>query len=502
MRIQYKLVSIFFIFSALLAISLMALFQWSMGKGMVEYVNAKDLRLSAPLVDVLAKRYAQEGSWASLRDNHRGFSTVIEAHLQALDEGLAARHELRPPPRPAAKEATQNASAETEFEYNEPPPRRANPPPRRNGLPPPGAEKPPQPRVSYALLDDKRQYVVGRYPQEDEYGYREIKRNEQLIGYLAIGKRDRLAEGFELNFVESQQQYMGLITLGLLLLSLLVAWPLARHLVKPIADLARAMTGLAQGQYGQKLQLKRNDEFAELNRDFNALSSTLASNETARKRWLGDISHELRTPVAVLKGELEAMLDGVRPLNMHAVESAHDEIKQLQRLIDDLHELTRTDMGTMHYRKTHLDLSRLADEQASKYRGMLAEKTIKLEVMLPGQAIMLLADGSRIQQLFANIFTNICKYATAADVCKLSLSVGKNVAQVIFEDNGPGVADEHLAHLFEHLYRVENSRNRKLGGSGLGLSICRQIVEAHQGEIRAEHSTLGGLAIIIRFPLL
>jgi two-component system, OmpR family, sensor histidine kinase BaeS len=503
MRIQYKLISIFFIFSALLAVSLMALFQWSIGKGMVEYVNAKDLRLSAPLVNVLANRFGEEGSWQSLRNNHLEFSGFVEDHLQTLEEEQGPRPEFRPPPpRRPGQNTARNTSPQSNSGAMEPPPHRANQPPRREALPPPDIDSPPQPRVSYALLDENKQYIVGRFPPRDKYGYREILFDGEVVGYLAIGKRDRLADGFELNFVERQQDYIGIITLGLLLLSLLVSWPLARHLVKPIADLAKAMTGLAQGRYGQKLQLKRNDEFAQLNRDFNALSSTLASNETARKRWLGDISHELRTPVAVLRGELEAMLDGVRPLDLRAVQSAHDEIRQLQRLIDDLHELTRTDIGTMHYRKSNLELGQLIDEQAEKYRGMLAEHGIKLAVNRPQKLAMLFADNNRLQQLFANIFTNICKYAADGDLCKLSLLLENNTAQVTIEDNGPGVEDEHLSHLFEHLYRVENSRNRKLGGSGLGLSICRQIVEAHQGEIRAERSTLGGLAIIICFPLL
>lgn len=500
MRIQYKLISIFFIFSALLAVSLMALFQWSIGKGMVEYVNAKDLRLAAPLVNVLSERFGEEGSWQSLRNNHREFSALIEAHLQTLEDEQGPRPEFRPPPRHSGQNTARQKAAHSSSAAMQPP-RRVNLPPRHEALPA-EIESPRQPRVSYALLDENKQYIVGRFPPRDQYGYREILFGGELVGYLAIGKRDRLAEGFELNFVERQQQYIGLVTLGLLLLSLLVSWPLARHLIKPIAELAKAMTGLAQGNYGQKLQLKRNDEFAQLNRDFNALSSTLASNEAARKRWLGDISHELRTPVAVLRGELEAMLDGVRPFDIRAVQSAHDETKQLQRLIDDLHELTRTDLGTMHYRKAKLELGQFIVEQADKYRGMLAEHGFKLSVKRPQNLVILFADGERLHQLFANIFTNICKYATDGNICQLSLKLENNAALVTVEDNGPGVQAKHLSHLFEHLYRVENSRNRKLGGSGLGLSICRQIVEAHQGEIWAEHSTLGGLAIIICFPLL
>lgn len=482
MRIQYKLISVFFLFSSLLVVSLMALFQWSIDRGMVDYVNAKELRAFEPLVKTLEERYKQQGSWQSLFANHQAFSYLVETQLQSFQ----SQADLRPlPPPPRSRPAGDKVRP------------RALPPPIRREQ-----RDRVQARVSHALLDAEKNYVVGRYPPQDEYSYLDISVDDKTVGYLAVGKRDKLTEGFELNFVERQQQYFGAVALGLLALSLIISWPLARHLVKPISALAHAMTRLTQGQYQQNLSLERNDEFARLNRDFNELAITLARNESARKRWLADISHELRTPVAVLKGELEAMIDGVRPLNIAQIESANDELKQLERLIEDLHELTRTDMGTMHYRKIEIDLVQCIQEEAEKYRHILNEQKMSLTLELPKQPVKMFADPNRLHQLFGNLFTNTSKYATDGDLCMLRLSVEGNTAYLVIEDNGLGVDEAHLGNLFEHLYRVESSRNRNLGGSGLGLSICRQIVEAHQGEISAQNSTLGGLAISISLPVI
>jgi two-component system sensor histidine kinase BaeS len=290
----------------------------------------------------------------------------------------------------------------------------------------------------------------------------------------------------------------------------LVTLPLARHIVEPIKLIAQGVHKLTQGDYQQSITLTRQDELSELSRDYNQLALTLAENETARKRWLANISHELRTPVAILRGELEAMLDKVRPLTLQNITSANDEVKHLQKLIDDLNLLTSADIGGMHYRKKHENLIDLIQGEEEKYRSYLADAGMILNLEFNTQKIDVYADKTRLCQLFENIINNCIKYSSANEL-SISLVVndlaskGTNNNQdyvvITFADNGVGVDDVHLQNLFEHLYRVEDSRNRKTGGSGLGLSICRHIVMAHQGEITAEQSILGGLAIVIKLPL-
>ena len=326
---------------------------------------------------------------------------------------------------------------------------------------------------------------------------------DRVVGFLAVSKRDHLTTGYELSFVEQQQRYIVLVALGLILVAMLIAIPLAAHFVRPIKRLTAAMSMLTSGEYQQRIDLKRKDEFAQLSRDYNELAATLQQNEQARKRWLTDISHELRTPVAVLKGELEAMLDGVRPLSLERIQSSNEEVKHLEKLLDDLHELTRNDLGTLHYRKESVDLIPLLREEANHYYTLLDEKNIEVKFgILPKQAIIF-GDTKRLKQLLGNLFTNTAKYASDGNILKVSAEVSQQQNEIYlrFEDNGAGVDAEDLPKLFEHLFRVENSRNRETGGSGLGLSICKKIVDAHHGKISAFASDLGGLGILIVLPM-
>jgi two-component system sensor histidine kinase BaeS len=204
------------------------------------------------------------------------------------------------------------------------------------------------------------------------------------------------------------------------------------------------------------------------------------------------------------------MLDKVRPLTPSNISSANDEVKHLQRLIDDLNLLTSTDVGGMGYRKEHEDLVVLILSEAEKYRCYLADAGIILSLNLKVKKAIIYADNNRLLQLFENIISNCIKYSSATQfnisvtISDLGDNPEKTIGETVtitFEDNGEGVEDSHLIHLFEHLYRVEDSRNRKTGGSGLGLSICRHIVIAHQGKISAHKAHLGGLAVIITLPL-
>jgi two-component system sensor histidine kinase BaeS len=159
----------------------------------------------------------------------------------------------------------------------------------------------------------------------------------------------------------------------------------------------------------------------------------------------------------------------------------------------------------MHYRKDSVELVSLLHNETQQYHLLLAEKGINIEFVTSVDTVTVFADEKRMKQLFDNLLTNAAKYAADGDLIKISVNVLPeqpiNFVEIIFEDNGQGVQDEHLGQLFEHLFRVENSRNRATGGSGLGLSICKKIVQAHHGNIHAFASALGGLGIKIVLPL-
>lgn len=500
MRIKNKLIAIFFVTSIALVIAQVLFMQWSIGKGMIDYVNKRELEVLSGVASSLADIYQKDGSWQEIDGHHQRLKNIIDLGL--TDSEFSRPSNKRPPNRPKGQ---RNKGGEDRPNRSESQ-KGMGPPPGRRGEdfgPPPGQNGPPKFEVSYALLDADKTFIAGLYPNHLDFSYVDIVVEDRVVGFLAVSNREHLTSGYELNFVKQQQRYIVFVALGLILVAMLIAIPLAGHFVRPIKRLTAAMSLLTSGDYQQRIDLKRKDEFAQLSRDFNELATTLQQNEQARKRWLADISHELRTPVAVLKGELESMLDGVRPLSIERIQSSNEEVKQLEKLLDDLHELTRNDLGTLHYRKEPLDLIALLREEVKHYSTLLTEKNIEVKFgLLPDNAIIF-ADTKRLKQLFANLFTNTAKYAGEGSMLKITVEVMQqlNEVQLRLEDNGPGVDEADFPKLFEHLFRVENSRNRETGGSGLGLSICKNIVEAHHGKISAFASDLGGLGILIILPM-
>jgi two-component system sensor histidine kinase BaeS len=495
MKIQNKLFLFLFLFSLSLVTMLVLLMQWSIGKGMVEYVHTKEIETLKPVVLQLKKEYEIDNSWQSMFGEHNKFRHLISEQFRGTDFEFQPKGHL--PERPFGRDhrPPNKASNNTENKHvSHHPKDRVRPPPLSKN------------EAHYALLDTNETLIVGRYIEKLEYTKTHIIINNQTVGFFLISKRNRLTQGYEFDFIEQQQHYLWLIALLTMTLVALVTFPLARHIVEPIKEITRGMHKLTHGDYQHSIDLKRQDELGELNRDYNELALTLTDNESTRKRWLANISHELRTPVAILRGELEAMLDNVRPITPKNIMSAHDEVKHLQRLIDDLNFLTSTEVGGMRYHKQHVNLLELMQGDTEKYSSYLADSGISLNVEFNSQAIFVYGDQTRLSQLFENIITNCIKYSSATAL-NISLTVGclnkknQEVIALLFEDNGKGVEDVHLEHLFEHLYRVDHSRNRKTGGTGLGLSICRHIVIAHQGVIIAKKSSIGGLAISIELPL-
>ena len=465
MKIHNKLFLILFSFSLILVTVLVLVIQWSIGKGMVEYVNNKEAEVLDPVITQLETEYKKYGDWSTLERNRKKFGDLLLLHLKD-SVFMVSPPPIKPPPHLS--------------HHRSPPEQQAG--------------------IYYALLDTNGQVVVGNYQKEFPYNKSIISVDQKEIGWLMIPKRKKIIDGYELAFIEQQQSYLWIISLvTMLFVGLLTAF-LARHLAEPVKLVTKGMHKLTQGEYQQKIKLNREDELGELARDFNELAITLYKNETARKRWLANISHELRTPVSILRGELEAMLDDVRPINKVNIGSANDEVKHLQHLINDLQVLTSADIGGMHYRKEMLNINDWLRKESVKYQSYLAAENIKLTINISVKEVMIFADNIRLCQLFENLINNCIKYSEASEV-KITSTLMGNSVQVIVEDNGVGVLTTHLAHLFEHLYRVDESRNRATGGAGLGLSICEHIVEAHQGSISAANSEMDGLAVIVKLPI-
>jgi two-component system sensor histidine kinase BaeS len=276
---------------------------------------------------------------------------------------------------------------------------------------------------------------------------------------------------------------------------------LARGFLAPIRRLARATHRLAAGDYAQRISVDRRDELGQLVDDFNAMAAKLQQAETARRAFLADVSHELRTPLAILRGEIEALQDGVRSLSPEALKSLQAEVGALSALVDDLHELTNADVGSVQYEHADVDIAGLLRATLYAFRDRFAARALAVDTAeVPDERVVVVGDSRRLTQLFNNLFENTLRYTDEGGRVEVGLRTSKDGVELDLQDSAPGVPKHLRPRLFERLFRVESSRNRALGGTGLGLALCRSIVEMHGGDIQASASGLGGLRIVVHLP--
>lgn len=325
--------------------------------------------------------------------------------------------------------------------------------------------------------------------------------NGKLIGWLMLDPIQKLTTEADVHFKDRQFAAIWAVAAIAMALSALLAWLLARTLLTPMRRIADATHRLAAGYYDTRVAPKRRDEIGRLAMDFNHLADTLSRNEAMRRTMMADISHELRTPLSVLRGELEALEDGVRAFTPEAMRSLSSEIGILTQLVNDLYELSLSDAGALAYRKVEVDLAGLLRDLQHSYDGRLAQVGLTAHWQLPGSPVILLADEDRLVQLFQNLLENSVRYTDAGGVLRIDLITHVDAVEVRVADSAPGVAESERQRLFERFYRAEASRSRASGGSGLGLAICRNIVEAHGGTITAQASDMGGVCMQVILPV-
>ncbi|AAR36510.2 HAMP domain-containing protein [Geobacter sulfurreducens] len=453
-------------------ISMVVIMTWSVDRGFLRYVNAMEQRQIDRLAAELEKRFAAAGNWDFLRRE-----PAMLARLVA--ESLPAREEMP-------------------FEPGPPGP-----------LPGDGMRPPPPPeRMVHHLterlliLDARREHVLPVDFSGDVAELKALRYKGAVAGYLGLAPRRKLSEAHQLRFIREQKLAVALVAGVVVCLAAGLSLLVAKRLVRPIRDLAGATGQLAAGRFDTRIPVASSDELGHLARDFNALALTLEKNEQARRQWVADISHELRTPLAVLRGEIEAIQDGVRQPSPDSIRSLHGEVLRLNRLVDDLYQLSLTDIGALAYRKEPLDLGRVLVGALVSYRAEFAGKGIAVrEEISVRQPITVFGDAERLQQLFVNLLDNVLKYTDIGGELLVRLTCHDGAVTVDLQDSVPGVPEEALGMLFERLYRVEGSRSRARGGAGLGLAICRNIVEAHNGTITARYSPLGGVWIAVTLPV-
>jgi two-component system sensor histidine kinase BaeS len=324
----------------------------------------------------------------------------------------------------------------------------------------------------------------------------------KAVAVVHMLKLKPVPDDVEARFLTSQYQSILVVSGVLLVAALLIAKWVANHWVRPLIEMQGATERIAQGAFETRLTTRRADEIGDAMRNINRMAEGLQRLEASRRQWIADMSHELRTPLTVLRGEIEALMDGVIPMSQRAILSLREEVLQLNALVDDLHLLAMADLRALPCYFEDMDAVVLVEGIVQRFSLRASQKGLALSIgSKPESPVMVRWDSKRIEQLLGNVLDNSLRYTDAPG--QIVVDILRSDAQVILsvDDTAPGLPQSDLTRIFEPLYRADPSRGREAGGSGLGLAICQQIARAHNGTIRAEASPRGGVKFLIQLPL-
>lgn len=297
------------------------------------------------------------------------------------------------------------------------------------------------------------------------------------------------------------------ILVGLVILSLVFVVGLARRISRPLVDLTAATQAVAAGDLSVRVPIRHYGEIRELAVAFNTMTEKLAQEDELRRNLTADVAHELRTPLSVVRGKLEGVLDGVYPASTEHLAPILDEIKLLTRLVEDLHLLSLAEAGQLPLEKRAIDIIALLRDAQVNFAPQAADRDVTLTLDLPADgsdtfAIQVMADWRRIAQVLGNLLTNALRHTPPGGRVTLSAAVSGGMAQVKVTDTGAGILPEDLPYIFERFWRGEKSRSRAGGGgAGLGLAIAKHLIHAHGGEIGVESARGKGTTFWFTLPL-
>lgn len=507
LRLQFFIVML--VICSLLTAGLYLFIKLSFKQDFWFYIEQKETRFAQPLIKDLVKKYHTHKSWNWINDEWNDYvANTFDAEVREHIRVIMLKQNFmdhRPPPD-EERDDRRRDNGEKNSDFMPPDNMRGDNArdPRDNRAPREWRElrrMPPMSALQYLfLLDDHKHLIAGKTQTLDEAFLIPLQDDGNIIGYLGIPFNPAVRDLQDADFAQGQEHKLSLVIFVALIIASLAAFPLAHLLTQRINYLVRQVNFFSLGKYREKVSVKGRDEITELAKHLNNLGETLDKSEQTRRQWVADISHELRTPIAVLQAELEAMEDGVRPLDKEAVSRLIKHSQRLKHLVNDLYELSLTDLGGMTYRKNTMDLAVFLQESVSAMQPQFSLQHIELKLSLLNAPVMIFGDHNRLQQLFVNLLKNSLQYTNAPGTTQVSLKLENQNAIINIEDTAPGVAEEHHEKLFERLYRADSSRHRTTGGAGLGLSICKNIVIAHDGKITTSNSALGGLKITISLP--
>ncbi|MFN2149047.1 MAG: sensor histidine kinase [Anaerolineales bacterium] len=308
----------------------------------------------------------------------------------------------------------------------------------------------------------------------------------------------------EVEFLDRLRKSFLLSATVAVLAALLVGGIAVVGLLRPVRELTEATREFARGEWGRRVPVRTSDEIGTLSRAFNAMADSLQRLEQRRRETTADIAHELRTPLAVIQARLEAIIDGVHPASQENLSSILNQTQLMNRLVEDLHTLSMADAGALSLIKTRTDLGKLAGQVMESYASAAQSQGLQFsgEGLAQGDLVAKV-DAARIEQVLGNLLSNALRHTPYGGTIRIvAESTDEEKVRISVEDSGEGIDENLRERVFERFYRLDSSRSRDRGGSGLGLSVARKLVEAHGGRIWVEDSELGGARFTFELPRL
>ncbi len=309
------------------------------------------------------------------------------------------------------------------------------------------------------------------------------------MGSMMGGSQPTMQSDLFINFQAAFTEVLTLAALTAVLAAGLVSVLISRQVVAPVQAMTAASQRIAEGHYEERVRVagdienKEQDELGMLAVSFNQMADRLERTEAMRRQLIGDITHELRTPLTTIKGSLEGLIDGVLPTEEETFMRIYQEADRLQHLVNDLQELSRVEAGAYELDIRTVPVDNLIDDVANRLERQFEEKNVSLIKSSPQEITQVKADADRIGQVLLNLVGNALQYTPPGGRVTIQAKIHRDEVHVSITDTGIGIPAEHLSHIFTRFYRVDKSRSRAGGGSGIGLTIAKYLVEAHGGRI-------------------
>lgn len=327
-------------------------------------------------------------------------------------------------------------------------------------------------------------------PAAEEYQHYPLFLQGREIGHLEVRIPRPIKEEL---FIRSSNLFLLYSTAGMGLAAVLLSMLLARRLSRPLQRLTTAAEGIANGDLGQRVPVTTTDEIGRLAAAFNKMADSLEGHERLRRQLVSNAAHELRTPLMVIRGELEGMLDGVLPSSTESLQSLHQETGRLTAILDGVDELSRAEASFLSLQREEVQLKLLFEGIATRFGRLAEDKQAQIVVACPA-GLTAWADPDRLSQILINLLTNAIKAVPNQGRVELRATETEQTTIIELSDNGHGIPPELLPHIFERFYKGAQ------GGLGLGLAIVRELVAAHNGTIEVASQPQQGTTFILRLP--